>query len=601
MLEKNDSRQQMMSAAFEEVLEERSSEPSGCEVLREIDRGGTAVVYLARQWEPRREVALKVVQPRFMDEEEVSHRFKREGWAMAALEHPGILPIYQVGEWDGLAYIMMKFARGGSLQDVLQKERPKIAQAVSWVIAGGKAVQFAHENGVLHRDLKPGNFLFDEDGSIYVADFGAAAMDFAPDGGLTQSNIILGTPHYLAPEIASGRMSSGTEATDVYGMGMVLYECLTGQRPYQLHSNVVAQLRVIIEEAIEPVRQVCPEVPSALAAICEKALAKNPGDRYPKMADFVEDLRRFQEGQKVRAVRRNPLLMSVIISAALLIVSAGLLAVGKLKAGASESAEAKSRPVIATVEGGQSWLNSYVWSDGLPPSSKKDYLLTPQGKHRLLRSSPENELFGGTADFRGHSLTVDQGTTLLVKQEDSEVASIRSGAGDLILNGGRVLFGPGGGRLYLGWIREKTVPVFQVNRLQVQGLEKSLLQVNHRVSRVLVDGVLSGSGDLAIGPYQEKTEAGAAVAFSQVDRAFTGTITVNGKLILDFNSEVYFEGGVTILEGARLNVDQELSFPKGRLRDAVNGVISPGKYEGEKLKALGACYQDANGLVIVRP
>jgi len=286
-------RLQVMAGLFEDALEDEGFSPEGYEVLEELDHGGMAVVYLARQLEPLREVALKVVLPRFAGEEEIRERFQREGRAMAALEHPGVLPVYQVGEWDGMAFIAMKLATGGTLQSFLAKESPSPKEAVTWLIAAGEAVHFAHQRGVLHRDLKPGNLLFDEEGK--------AKLEFAGDGGLTKTEALVGTPHYLSPEVAAGTASGGSVSTDLYGLGAVLYECLTGKRPYEGAENLAAQLRAVVDEELVPLRKIRPELSKDLAVICEKALAKTAEERYPTVADFVEDLSRWQDGRDILA------------------------------------------------------------------------------------------------------------------------------------------------------------------------------------------------------------------------------------------------------------------------------------------------------------
>lgn len=330
------ARQRMMLGAFEEALEEEGFAPEGYEVSSELARGGMAVVYLAKQLQPEREVALKMVLPKFADDAEIRERFQREGKAMAALDHPGVLPVYQVGEWEGMAFLVMKLARGGSLQERLGKGVPDVREAVGWLIDAGEAVHFAHQRGVLHRDLKPGNFLFDDSGTIYVSDFGVAKMEFASDGGLTRTEALVGTPNYLAPEVAAGTASGGSVAADLYGLGAVLYECLAGRRPHEGAENLAAQLRAVVDEEVEPVRKIRPEVARDLEVICAKALAKDPADRYGSVANFVEDLRRWQKGRVILAkpasflektarwAKRHPL------SAGLMVALVALAAIGSV-------------------------------------------------------------------------------------------------------------------------------------------------------------------------------------------------------------------------------------------------------------------------------
>ncbi|MGL5019980.1 MAG: protein kinase domain-containing protein [Luteolibacter sp.] len=300
MLE-DETRRRMMLGAFEDALEHEGFAPPGFEILQELDRGGMAVVYLARQLKPEREVALKVVLPKYAGDAEIRERFKREARAMATLEHVGVLPVYQVGEWDGMAFLAMKLARGGTLQARLRQGLPEVREAVGWMIDASEAVHFAHQRGVLHRDLKPGNLLFDEAGAIYVGDFGVAKMEFAGDGGLTRTEALVGTPHYLAPEVAGGASNAGSVAAEIYGLGAILYECLTGQRPHDGAENLAAQLRRIVEDEIVPVRKIRPDVDRDLEVICMKALAKNPAERYGSVAEFGEDLRRWRDGREILA------------------------------------------------------------------------------------------------------------------------------------------------------------------------------------------------------------------------------------------------------------------------------------------------------------
>ena len=300
--EHNNHRHDLMFQVFDEALEEEGFKPEGYTDLVELDRGGMSMIYLAQQIEPEREVALKIVLPKYAEDKNIRERFQREGQAMANLDHPGILPVYQVGEWDGLIFIAIKLATGGSLQEVLeQRGIPEPNVAVDWLISAGEAVHYAHQSGVLHRDLKPANLLFDHNGAIYVSDFGVAKMELHQEQGLTVTNALIGTPHYLAPEVASGTNQGGSVATDLYGLGAILYRCLTGKLPHRGMENLAAQLRVIIEEDIISVKQQAPNTPRDLCVICEKALAKDPNDRYRSVIDFVEDLKCWKSGLPISA------------------------------------------------------------------------------------------------------------------------------------------------------------------------------------------------------------------------------------------------------------------------------------------------------------
>ncbi len=338
----------MMTEVFAEASTDEGFSPEGFEIIEELDRGGMAVVYLARQLNPPRDVALKMILPRFVGEEEVRERFRREGQAMAALDYPNVLPVYQVGEWDGLVFLAMKLARGGTLQSRLSEGLPEISEAVDWVMTAGKAVHFAHQRGVLHRDLKPGNLLFDEGGTIYVGDFGVAKLEFTRDNNLTRTEAIVGTPNYLAPEVAAGTDVGGSVLADLYGLAAVLYECLTGRRPHDGAENLAAQLRLVVDEDLTAIRKLRPEIPRDLALVCEKALAKKPEHRYRTVAEFTDDLRRWREGMVVSArsttlaerawrwARRHPL-PSFLAASLVLVALTGAVTVMKTSASRGEA------------------------------------------------------------------------------------------------------------------------------------------------------------------------------------------------------------------------------------------------------------------------
>jgi serine/threonine protein kinase len=235
------------------------------------------VVYRARQASPDREVALKVLLPRFAEDAEMLARFQIEARAMAALDHPGILPVYEVGACGGAPYFSMKFVAGGSLADRL-KAGPMDPRAAAALLASlAEAVHFAHQHGVLHRDLKPGNFLFDGDGRAYVSDFGLAKLPMESGGGLTRTGSFFGTPQYMPPEVAGGSAAESTVAGDVYALGAVLYECLTGAPPHASHRNVASLLRAIVDEPVIPPQVKMPGLPRDLAVVCQKALGEAAG------------------------------------------------------------------------------------------------------------------------------------------------------------------------------------------------------------------------------------------------------------------------------------------------------------------------------------
>ena len=224
------------------------SGPEGHVMGPEIARGGMGIVYQARQISPERTVALKMLRPHLLEQEEMRCRFLQEAQAAGALHHPGILPVYTVGEAEGIPWFSMMLAEGGTLSARRDQFTGKWWESAALIANLARAVGLAHERGVLHRDLKPGNSLFDAKDRAYVCDFGlakvATAGETTPD--LTQSIQLLGTPHYMPPEVAAGTLKQTTTAGDIYSLGVILYELLAGHMPFDAE-NVPALLRKIAD------------------------------------------------------------------------------------------------------------------------------------------------------------------------------------------------------------------------------------------------------------------------------------------------------------------------------------------------------------------
>jgi hypothetical protein len=288
-------------AALWDAARPSALEVPGYEILGEISRGGMGAVYHAKQLRPEREVALKVLLPQFAEEAEMLARFQLEARAMAALDHAGILPVYEVGEAEGMPYFSMKLAAGGTLADRLKRGPLPAKEAASLMIQLARAVHHAHQHGVLHRDLKPGNFLFMEDGRACVSDFGLAKLTVPDQGPLTRTESFFGTPHYMPPEVAAGSAADSTVAGDLYSMGAVFYECLTGSRPHPSRENVAALLRSIADDPIKPPTEILSSVPQDLSVICMKALERKPADRYATLEDFAADIERWTLGHPIHA------------------------------------------------------------------------------------------------------------------------------------------------------------------------------------------------------------------------------------------------------------------------------------------------------------
>ena len=309
---------------------------AGYEVGEELGRGGMGVVFRAVQLALNRPVALKVVRSGALVTEAERRRFRNEAEAVALLDHPHIVPIYEVGERRGQPFFSMRLIAGTGLDKRLDAFADHPRAAARLVARAAGAVHHAHLRGVLHRDLKPANILIDEHGEPHVTDFGLARRLDA-DCALTQSDVLIGTPSYMSPEQARGGRSDLTTATDVYGLGTFLYALLTGRAPFSGDS---------LADTLDLVRAQPPEFPSRLRAgvprdlevICLKCLEKDPKRRYASAQDLADDLERWLRGEPIAArpvgraarawmwCRRNPVpaALSALLAGALVVGSAGV-------------------------------------------------------------------------------------------------------------------------------------------------------------------------------------------------------------------------------------------------------------------------------------
>jgi len=272
----------------------------GYEIATELGRGGMGVVYAAHHTALNRRVALKVIRG-FAGREEVA-RFRAEAEAVARLQHPSIVQIYEVGEHAGLPYLSLEFVEGGTLGARLRAAPLEARAAAALVAALARAVQHAHLRGVVHRDLKPGNILLTVEHSPKIGDFGLAKL--ADDPGRSRSGQIVGTPAYMAPEQASGRGDLVGPPADVWALGAILYECLTKRPPFLGTSSAETVHKVLHTEPAPPAR-LKDGVPRDLETICLKCLRKEPEARYHTAGDLADDLDRFLEGKPILA-RRTP-------------------------------------------------------------------------------------------------------------------------------------------------------------------------------------------------------------------------------------------------------------------------------------------------------
>src|SRR6184192_3204605 len=306
------------------------------QILEEIGRGGMGVIYRARQRHSRRIVAIKRVLSYHADSQDTLMRFRREAQAVANLDHPNILPIYEVSEsHDGLPFFSMKFAGGGSLLEAAPILRSDPRRAVALMAKVARAVQYAHEQGILHRDLKPANILLDARGEPMVGDFGLAKW-LEPTGRLTRTPSIFGTPGYIAPEQVSGSDTKLTAAADVYGLGAVLFDLLTGRPPFT-GEHALRTIQQAAEKPAPKLRALAPALDRDLETICAKCLERDPHARYRSAGELADDLERWLHGNSIfarpvsppvhlwRWMRRNPIVAGMSALLLGLAITVGVL------------------------------------------------------------------------------------------------------------------------------------------------------------------------------------------------------------------------------------------------------------------------------------
>jgi serine/threonine protein kinase len=302
----------------------------GYEILGELGRGGMGVVYNARDIKLNRLVALKMILAGGHAGAADLARFRAEAEAIARLQHPHIVQIYEVGEHRGLPCFSLEYCSNGSLEKKLAGTPLAAKEAAAVVEKLARAMHAAHEKGVVHRDLKPANILLGEDGTPKVTDFGLAKRLEAV--GQTATGAVMGTPSYMAPEQAGGKGKQVGPPADVYALGAILYELLTGRPPFRAPSALDTLLQVVADDPVPPT-QFQTRTPRDLETICLKCLQKEPPKRYGSALALAEDLRRFQEGKPILArpvgrvergikwVRRQPALASLLAAVTLTLVA----------------------------------------------------------------------------------------------------------------------------------------------------------------------------------------------------------------------------------------------------------------------------------------
>jgi formylglycine-generating enzyme required for sulfatase activity len=298
-------------------------EVSGYEILGILGHGGMGLVYRARQLKANRLVALKMIRAVEHATPHERLRFQIETEAVARLQHPNIVQLHEVGEVRGQPFFSLEFCDGGTLTDRLKKKQPPPREAAELIATLARAMHYAHLRGVVHRDLKPANVLLTADGTAKITDFGLAKRIDEEARDVSKSGAVMGTAQYMAPEQAAGKVRDTGPAADVYGLGALLYECLTGRPPFEGPQHVVLA-SVLNDEPTSPSR-LNPKVPRDLETICLKCLAKEPTRRYPSAEALAEDLGRFLAGEPVQArpvsrlertvkwARRRPALAALLL------------------------------------------------------------------------------------------------------------------------------------------------------------------------------------------------------------------------------------------------------------------------------------------------
>lgn len=276
----------------------------GHDQLELIGSGGMGFVFKARQLKPERQVAVKLMRAGSQASLEEFARIRAESVALARLRHPNIVKVFEVGEADGQPYFTMEFVEGGTLAEMLAVAPMSPLAAAEMVCTLARAIAAAHAEGVVHRDLKPPNILLSQDGTPMITDFGLAKSQGDPT--LTQSGMLMGTPSYMAPELADGRPELAGPLVDVYSLGAILYEALTGRPPF-LAATPIQTLHQAVHQDVLPPGRIQPDVPRDLEAICLTCLEKEPGRRYASADELAADLERYLAGEPTVARPLGPL------------------------------------------------------------------------------------------------------------------------------------------------------------------------------------------------------------------------------------------------------------------------------------------------------
>jgi serine/threonine protein kinase len=312
------------------------------ELLEVIGHGGMGVVFRAKDTRLGREVALKKLLGAAAHHPVLRGRFETEAKAIARLHHPNLMPILEYGQLNGQPYFTMPLLSGSTLADCIGDYQNDVGAAVTLMIKVARAVQHAHENQILHRDLKPANVLFDTEGEPIVADFGIAKLQDA-GGDFTASGSVLGTPPYMSPEQAAGKVTEISSRSDTWALGIMLYELIVGQRPFKgtTREEITPQ---VLHGVLPPPKPVSAQVNETLGRIILKCLQKSPDQRYPSAGQLADDLQAWQNGQSPRVqlptrARQRALTAAVLVSIVLLLLAMTIIGINKVASHTNSEAQ----------------------------------------------------------------------------------------------------------------------------------------------------------------------------------------------------------------------------------------------------------------------